>query len=225
MLWNRSCFTFRLIWNNVRLQQNICRHKGDFSPLSSMFEKINLSDPLPQYRNITELKSADERVKKVLSMDYASKSECIDYLLHNFIDQISPNDSNCDQVEKLVALHLEIKQMQEDYDPEIKRHWRFSYKISQKKKERSLLLDGLRDHSFEVYAKVVSVLNIQHCFEPQYMVERTKLADEVEDMRIRSFAESRRLAAAKRERELRLKKLTEKYVHDISMTETSDQKN
>ena len=215
MLLSRYHVFKRLVLNGTTSRWHVCRYENTHSPLTKLFQKIDLSDPLPQYSNIEELKSANERVKKVLSMEFASNSECISYLIKKFIQQINPSSICYNEVHEIVTLHFTIKQMQEDFKPELRRSHLFGHRIKEKKQERAVLLDHLRDHQFETYVKLITVLDLQHYFEPQYIVERTEIADEVEDMRIRSFAESKRLAALKKERKSKLSSLKNKYAHEM----------
>ena len=185
-------------------------------PLENFCKDLDKDSFLFQYENVSELDNAPERVKKLFTVEYGTLEDKRLKKTHDLIRKIDMDNQCIDKVTELVERTMLIKELQQKYLQKRRKNFPIVLKIIEQVKIRQKHLDNLRDHHFEVYARALQFLDLQHYFSPQYNVRATELADQVADMRIRAFAESRRLTAVADKRKNKLLKLKDEYIKELS---------
>ena len=206
------------IRNNLTVPDKYVKETKDYD----FMKKIDAKGFLPKYENIPELQNAPERVKKLFTIEYGIAEDIEEKMVTDFVNEIVDHNDECyEQVVELVDTTVSIWKLQERYEEN-----RYIYRdnkklIREQTAELQKLLDCLRDSRFELYAKTLSVIGLKHYFEPQYNIRSTEIGDEVSDMRIRAYAESRRIASLSKKRMDTLLNLKEKYQQDLSKNDSS----
>ncbi|XP_076826019.1 small ribosomal subunit protein uS15m-like [Clavelina lepadiformis] len=189
--WKRSAAS------KITKPSKLSRFKPD-----NFFKDVDRSRLMVQYESIPELDAADERVKKLFTIAYGNSNDV--YRKKNEILksklQLRATGSCASVVDRIVQLTVDIKVAQKRYFLNRTKFKRFKFRFYNLYNKRAELLEELRTYHYEVYVQILETFDIKHQFEPEYRIGKAPLADEVADMRIRSFAHSRNLEAQKEAR-------------------------
>ena len=191
------------------------------TPFTDFIQDVDEKQFLVNFANVSELQTAPEKVKKLFTLEYGTAQDKKEKKIFDLINEIDNKNRCRAHVSEIVNITFSIKEKQEIYLNKRKGNGHIVNEIINLAQSRVELLDKLRDRHFEAYTKALTLLNLNHFFKPQYDVKATHLADEVVDMRVRAFAQSRKLTAVSNKRLQKLAMLQEKYQHELSTSDNT----
>nr|XP_002120349.1 uncharacterized protein LOC100180232 [Ciona intestinalis] len=181
----------------------------------SQFDALDKKQPRVELKGMPLLeeseksgKSTDARVLKVLSLEFGNqkdleKAKVLEYGKHL---QRHPNDFDSPEMQ-VAQLTVHIRTVQEHYARIFRQDKKLPGAVKKMVERRNDLLDFLHLYRFETYTKVLKLFKIKHKLPPLETRIRSELIDKVTDMRIRAFAESRRVKFEEEERKRQLSEL------------------
>ncbi|CAF2983467.1 unnamed protein product [Rotaria sp. Silwood2] len=165
----------------------------------------------PGFENSQELKTADDAVKRVFTLEYATRAEIQQYYSDYLVKAVQRHPLDQSSYEVLIAkltarIRMHIKYG--DIDPR-----RISRRnvVSKLQMVRNFLLNKLMDADYDVYEWIKKVLRIEHASENPFIAQVDHDDRELERMRLQQQAHDA-VQVKKNELKLRFAAEKEKFV-------------
>nr|CAB3262545.1 uncharacterized protein LOC100180232 [Phallusia mammillata] len=136
------------------------------------------------------------KAEEVLSTKYGRHGVHLEEEAKDLIRRVQRHEKDFESEEvQIVKLTVKLRYFQRMSRKNDKMKKTFRGKLLRTFERRWQLLNELRRFRYESYEKVLKELSTQHILEPELWVSKTDLAADVEDMRIRAFAEKQKQMA------------------------------
>jgi len=158
---------------------------GDIDP----YPNFDLSKTLrPGFENSEELKTADENVKRVFTLEYATRAEIQEYYSNYLVKAVQRHPLDQSSYEVLIAkltarIRMHIKYG--DIDPRRSSRRKI---VGNLQMIRNYLLNKLMHSDYDVYEWVKKVLRIEHASENPFITQVDHDDRELERMRLQQQA-------------------------------------
>uniref|UniRef100_H2YFS8 Small ribosomal subunit protein uS15m n=1 Tax=Ciona savignyi TaxID=51511 RepID=H2YFS8_CIOSA len=186
----------------------------------SQFDSLDKKQPRVEFAGLPELESANEKVLKVLSLEFGTRVDLEKAKVLEYGKQLQrhPNDFDSPEM-KVVQMTVHLRTLQEHYARIFRQDRKIVGAIRKLMERRHEQLEYLRLYRYESYAKILKIFDLKHKLPPLQRRRRSPLIDAVSDMRIRSFAEARRIKFEEEDRIQQLAQLKQQLKQQLLQDE------
>lgn len=169
------------------------------------------------------LQDLDDRVKKLLTVEYGTEKDVCDGAYRMLIDECGFSACEKTPETRIIDITIDIWRLRNRYRQRKTKH-NFYDKIVKLVDIRRNLLDHVRNYNFENYYRIMTVLNHHHYFKPEVFMVKSPLAENVKEMKIRAYAHSLNVAQKEADKQNYFNELKEKFLQDLKSKELVEHK-
>lgn len=186
----------------------------------SQLDNLNLAELRPQYRHIEALNVAPEQVRKVFTLKFGTDAEKYEAKYLEYGEKLQRHKHDHDSLEmKITRITIKIRKIQEEMAKMLYENKKMRIKLQSLIRMRTDSLLTLRSRNFERYCLVMKVLDLNVIFPPEFDVKLTPHAQNLAEMRLRSFAEVQRVKVEKERKSKEVAELESEILEKLKMGE------